>query len=83
MKQLKGPVSGKNVILSSEERKKLFNTFMKEMNQSLTCGTSSSLLNPAGKKKGEPLKYQRNGATGGGVLHSNPTSRPRSQLGAT
>lgn len=37
-------------ILNSEERKMLFNTFMKEMNQSLLIQSSNSQLNKKPKK---------------------------------
>jgi hypothetical protein len=83
-----GGGSANTVILSTDERKKLFNTFMKEMNQSLGIGSQFSVATKkvGGKKQGggvvaasshmnESIKYAR------GL--SNPSSRPRSQLGAT
>ncbi len=94
-KQTSAVISAQNQnnILSSEERKVLFNTFMKEMNQSMhsnaihqnapisTANGIQIVTSKKGAKKttanmNESIKHIRNGM-------SNPSSRPRSQLGGT
>lgn len=67
-------------MLNSEERQKLFNTFMKEMTHSIMNSSNLNVSN-----QGSTIKNKKKQHHQGDPLRvvSNSSSRPRSQLGMT